>query len=253
MNNIPGSIDEVLRELDSIILETVNDNNYLGIFAYVYRRTTAEIKKAILAKAFEDNGRMERMDVAFANKYISAYRNYKTSAGPFFTAWGIPFRAGREKLTIIQHLLMGMNAHINLDLGIAAAETAPGDEINGLKSDFMKVNDILAGLTKEMQVRTGRISRWMFLADRLGGNKDEAVINFSMVKAREEAWEFACKLAASGDEETRTKTEERDLVISALAEIIKRPPGLILRMILKFISKFEEKDVKKIITELERI
>jgi hypothetical protein len=38
----------------------------------------------------------------------------------------------------------------------------------------------------------------------------------------------------------------------ALADIIKQPPGRILSAVLKFISVFEEKDVKKIVTGLER-
>jgi hypothetical protein len=251
MSTLPNTIDEVLAELDAIILETTNANDYLGIFAYVYRRTTAEIKKAIIEKQFADNERMEKLDVRFANKYISAYRNFRNSNGSVARAWAIPFLAGREKLTIMQHLLMGMNAHINLDLGVAASETAPGNEITGLKSDFMKVNDILADLTNEMQLRVGRISWWMFLLDRIGGNKDEAVINFSMIKAREAAWEFAVTLAPLQGDSRLMKLEQADAVTSALAGIINRPPGFILRYVLGFISLFEEKDVRRIVAGLE--
>jgi hypothetical protein len=152
----------------------------------------------------------------------------------------------------MQHLLMGMNTHINIDLGIAAAETSAGSAIEDLKADFMKVNDILSGLTNEMQSRVGRISFWMFLASWAGANKDDAVINFSMTKAREASWLFACQLAGSDDAERQIKTDGTDLIIAALAEIIKRPPGRILRNVLKFIAKFEEKDVKKIIAGLEQ-
>jgi hypothetical protein len=250
--HLPFTIDEVLQKLDEIIIETIKDKDYLGIFAYVYRRTTAQIKQGILDNQFEDNVRMEHMDVAFANKYISAYQNFKASSGTVSRSWTIPFQSGHEKLTIMQHLLMGMNAHINLDLGIAASETAPGIAITGLKNDFMKVNYILAGLTKEMQVRVGRISWWMFLVDWLGGKDDESVINFSMIKAREEAWSFACELAVLDEDQKKLKIAETDTVISALAEIIKRPPARILRNVLKFISKFEEQDVKKIIAALEK-
>jgi hypothetical protein len=250
--NKPATIDEVLTELDIIIEETVSNNNYLGIFAYIYRRTTEEIRKAITDRQFEDNERMERMDVAFANKYISAYHNFRISRGQVSRSWAIPFQSGNEKLTIMQHLLMGMNAHINLDLGIAASETAPGNAINGLKNDFMKVNDILADLTNEMQIRVGRISWWMFLLDWMGGKTDETVINFSMIKAREAAWDFACTLAFLEDEGKKVRINEVDTGISILAGIIKRPPGLILRNVLKFISKVEEKEVKRIVTGLEK-
>jgi hypothetical protein len=250
MNDLPGTIDDVLNELDKIITQTIQDNNYLGIFAYVYRRTTAEIKKAILEKQFDDNERMERMDVTFANKYISAYRNFKNAERPVSLAWMVSFRSEREKLTIMQHLLMGMNAHINLDLGIAAAETAPGTAIQGLKTDFMKVNDILAGLTQEMQVRVGKISWWMFLLDWLGERKDESVINFSMAKARQAAWVFACSLAPLSGEDRNRIIAEVDAGIASLAEIIRRPPGLLMITMLKFISEFEEKNVRKIVEGL---
>lgn len=66
------SIKQVLEQLDFIIEETVNENNHLGVFAYVYRRTTAEIEHAINIGRFDDNARMEKMDVTFANFYIKA-------------------------------------------------------------------------------------------------------------------------------------------------------------------------------------
>ena len=39
-----------------------------------------------------------------------------------------------------------MNAHINLDLGIAAAKVMEGKDIQNLKDDFDKINDILSSL-----------------------------------------------------------------------------------------------------------
>ena len=41
------TIDDVLRQLDQIVEQTISADNYLCAFAYVYRRTTAEIKQAI--------------------------------------------------------------------------------------------------------------------------------------------------------------------------------------------------------------
>ena len=43
---------------------------------------------------------------------------------------------------MLQHLLIGMNAHISLDLGIAAARTAPGEALpvltQGIDQDFFE-------------------------------------------------------------------------------------------------------------------
>jgi len=38
----------------------------------------------------------------------------------------------------MQNLLLGMNAHINLDLGIAAVQTCGGADLIMLKDDFLQ-------------------------------------------------------------------------------------------------------------------
>lgn len=183
MDNQARTIEDVLNELDSIIEDSVKENNRLGIFAYIYRRTTAQIKQAIADKRFEDNERMEKMDVTFANLYLTAYKNF-FSDKTISKSWMIAFQAKNQKLTIIQHIILGMNAHINLDLGVAASEIMPPDKIDDLKNDFMLVNQILKDLINEMQYRVSRVSRTMFLLDWIGQNEDEKIINFSIVKAR---------------------------------------------------------------------
>jgi hypothetical protein len=243
------TIDEVLDELDRIIDETVVADNFLGIFAYVYRRTTAQVKQAILDKQFEDNARMEELDVAFANLYLATYQQY-TSGLQCSSSWQMAFEAKNERITIIQHLLLGMNAHINLDLGIAAAAIAPGDSLPKLKADFMKVNRLLTELVNEMQSRVAKVSRLMFLLDWAGKNTDEVIVNFSMVKAREQSWNLACVLAAIPESERKSVIGISDRAVATLGSGIKNPPGRILKIVLKLMAWFEEKDVKTIIGKL---
>ena len=244
------TIDEVLTELDLIIDSTIAENSYLGIFAYVYRRTTAQIKQAIHEKQFEDNERMELMDVAFANLYLSAYQKYSDNQD-CSASWKAAFKAKYDKITIIQHLMLGMNAHINMDLGIAAATFAPGLSMAELKNDFMKVNQILNDLTNEMQERVAKVSRLMVLLDLMGKNSDELIVNFSMVKAREQAWNLACVLAELSDAERKSVIEVTDQTIAKLGSMMKSPPGKWLKMALKLIAFFEEKNIKTIISRLK--
>jgi hypothetical protein len=245
------TIDEVLQRLDKIIADSVMQNSNAGIFAYIYRRTTAQIRQAILDKQFDDNERMERFDVHFANKYLEAYDQYLKD-GNCSRPWKTAFSTMNDRLTILQHILLGMNAHINYDLGLTAYEMAPSTGIETLKADFMKVNDVLNGLTDEMQSRLGRVSPLMFLLDWVGQNSDEQMIDFSMIKAREQAWNFATVLY-SGDETSRVQTNDEVVtVIANLAEKVSNPPGRILKFILRFISRFEVKNIEKIITNLSR-
>lgn len=244
------SIDEVLNELDLIIEESVAKNNYLGIFAYVYRRTTAQIKLAIGNKIFEDNERLEKFDVAFANFYLKAYRDY-FDGQPVSEAWRAAFDARNRKLILMQHLLMGMNAHINFDLGIAAEELMNGKPIENLRNDFMKVNEILASLVDELQAKIGRVSPLMVLLDWIGGRTDEKIINFSMTKAREYSWLNACELAAMNQEGKTKKISAMDRFVTNLTKIIGNPPSLMLKLAVKIIRLSEVKDLKRLITQLE--
>jgi hypothetical protein len=91
----------------------------------------------------------------------------------------------------------------------------------------------------------------MFLLDWIGKNKDEAIINFSIAKAREQAWKLASILAYLPQPEMKTALNETDKIISALALVIRRPSGWLAQRTLKLISFFEDKDVKTIIRKLE--
>lgn len=244
------SIQEVLNELDSIVETSIRSENPIGIFAYIYRRTTAQIKEAIDKGEFEDNERMIKLDVAFANLYLSAYENYRMNR-MISACWQTAFDARQDKITIIQHIMLGMNAHINLDLGVAACSVMDGNDIHGLEKDFMKVNDILATLVDEMQSKLSKVSRFMFLLDWLGKRKDEDIINFSMSEARRQSWRNAVFFSESTDKERSTKIAVADRVVDQFARIILRPDSWALRKALGVIAYFEEEDIAKIIAGLE--
>jgi len=153
----PCTIKDVLKELDSIIDDCILNDSRLGLFAFLYRRTTAEIAKEIKPGNFQDNKRMESYDVEFANLYLDAYHNYKKGL-PVSKSSAFAFDSAFEKLTIVQHILFGMNTPINLDLSIATTQTMAGKQINALENDFNKVNDILKQITNELQDNLSLVS-----------------------------------------------------------------------------------------------
>jgi hypothetical protein len=250
---LPNTINEVVKKLDQIIEETIAANNYLGIFAYVYRRTTVKIQDSILEKRFEDNERMEKFDVVFANHYIEAYENYKLNQ-PISKSWMSTFEVKDQPITIIQHIMMGMNAHISFDLGVTAGEFTFGENIDSLKNDFMLVNQILEEITNEMQTRLSKVSRLMFLLDWVGKEKDEKIINFGIVKSRQFAWEFANGIATVefNDNAKNTLIETTDNTVAAFNKIIQSPRSRILNFVLRIISYFEKKNIGEIIHHLRQ-
>ncbi len=244
---LPSSIDEVLKELHRITDHCSQRNNRVALFARVYYRVTAEIKKAALRGEFQDNERMLRFDVVFANLFIEAFWEHERKAACSLV-WQEYFNWATKPLTVVQHVMMGMNAHINLDLGLASARFMHHQAIGDFEADFMKVNEILKSLVNEMQEGIARVSPLFFLVDWLGKNSDEALINFSMVKARQQAWQLALKLHSSEEASRAHHLQLADAGFALFGRSIASPPGRFLRWLLSLVARFETKSVGAIIT-----
>ena len=193
----------------------------------------------------------KKFDVVFANRYIEAYQNYQLQK-PISKSWKSTFDVKNQPFTIVQHLMMGMNSHISFDLGVAAAEFAPGVKIDSLEKDFMLVNQILEEITNEMQARLSKVSRLMFLLDWIGKKKDEQIINFGIVKSRQFAWELASGIATLefNEKAKNTLIEKTDNTVASFNKIIQRPPSRILHFVLKLIAYFEKKNIQEIVEHL---
>src|SRR4051812_3681366 len=115
------TITEVIEALTAIISRSQQENDRAGYFAALYRKVTIAVYDKIKAGYFDDNERMEKLDVVFASRYLQAYDRYRQEKS-CSTAWQVAFKLGHNwKPMVMHHLLTGMNAHISLDLGIAAA------------------------------------------------------------------------------------------------------------------------------------
>lgn len=243
------NIDEVIDQLGTIIEECLTENSKLVFFPILYRKVTIAVKLGIEKKEFDDNERMEKLDVVFANRYLEAYHQYKAGEKPT-DSWQMAFdQAYAFWPIVLQHLLAGINAHINLDLGIAAAEIA-GPNLESLKADFYKINSLLSSMVEGVQQEIGRISPVIGILDMLTGKLDERLVDFSIQIARDGAWEFANEYHQAEASQKPELISKRDHSIAWLGKDIMKP-GLILRVIAGFIKIFERKTVQKIAKALE--
>jgi hypothetical protein len=217
------SIDEVIAQLTAIVEWSKQNNSRIGYFAALYRKVTIQVKKGIANNFFDDGPRMERLDVIFANRYINACYQYQSGQKPT-QSWVRAFNETEHwRPIVLQHLLMGMNAHINLDLGIAAAETMPTGELADLKGDFDKINGVLAGLVGDVQNELAEIWPVLGLLNRFLGSVEKIIINFSMEKARDAAWSFAEKLSPLSEEQRQQAIVEKDEMIALFSNVISHP------------------------------
>ncbi len=244
------TIDEVIEQLEKIVEWARRNHSRLGYFAALYRKVTVKVKEGIAEGFFEDGERMERLDVVFANRYLDGFERYQNNK-VLTRSWTVCFDAARHWWPIVlQHVLLGMNAHINLDLGVAAARTCPGNAVHGLKNDFNKINEILAGLVDGVERELTQVWPVLGRLDRIAGKTDEAVINFSMTKARNHAWNVAEDLACLEESEQMPKIDELDREMATLGRKV-RYPGLVIGTVTKTIRLGERGTIPQIIDILK--
>lgn len=214
------TIDAVIRDLSVIVDWSYRSESRCGYFAQVYLAVTRNILASVDGGEFNNPELLAVLDVVFANRYIEAFDAYHQGR-PLTRAWKIAFDTDqRHALMVIQHVLLGMNAHINLDLGVSAAAVAPGPALEGLQADFETVNDILARLVDRVEGALGRTSPLLALADRVAGDVDERTIFFSIRAARKAAWRSALGLAAAPPEEVPARIDALDAVVADLAGLV---------------------------------
>jgi hypothetical protein len=245
------TIDEIISALDDIIQEAERNNSTFGYFAVLYQKVTIKVKEGIENDFFEDNERMEKLDILFAKRYLDAYQAYQNKQ-PLTDSWRRTFELAEDGwLTVIQHLLLGMNAHINLDLGIAAAEIQRGHNIDDLQSDFNKINEILSSLVYDVQNTLAHVwppLRWILKKTR---KLDDLVVDFSMKIARDGAWKFAKSIALLADPDFQAAIPVRDQKVADKVEIITNP-GFFAKMLLRIIRLGERGTVMEKIAKLKK-
>lgn len=219
------SIAQVIKQLDEIVDWSIEHNSRAGYFAALYRKVTIKIQEGIKQDLFEDNARMERFDVIFANRFLRAHALWQAGKNPTMV-WQTTFHALKSwQPLVLQHLLLGMNAHINLDLGIAAARTAPGSKLASLENDFNKINDVLAELVNSVVDELCQI--WPPLRLLTVGKADNVLANFSMDKARAESWAFAETLAALKVADQEDEIRDKDYQMAKLGMVFANPGAML--------------------------
>jgi len=243
------TIDEVILILDEIITYETNSNSNLAYFPVLYKQVTQRIKNGIENNEFDNNHRMEVLDVIFANRYLKAYcqlRNNETPSQSWVNAFA---EAENNTLLIMQHLLLGINAHINLDLGIAVAETVgEAGNIADFQNDFNKINEILASLVDGVQERIGRVSPLFYLVEKFGKGKEDKIVSFSINVARDGAWMFANQYHFSLHKPS--EIEARDGSIGMLATKLITTKSRWLRWVLRRVRWLENKNLPAVILVL---
>jgi hypothetical protein len=125
----PGSpgVEGVLVRMDDVLVRLEADGDPRRFFLGTYRRTTAAVGEAIARAAFEDPAWVDRWDAVFAELYLDALAAFRSEPSSAPRPWRIALGAP-ERLHPLQHVLLGINAHVNYDLPQALLAVIDGED-----------------------------------------------------------------------------------------------------------------------------
>jgi hypothetical protein len=212
-----------------------------GFFPALYSRVTARIGAAITAGTFADGPALDAFATRFANHYVNAATDPAHRPRSWRAAWDV---AGDADLLIVQHLLLGINAHVNHDLAltVVAAADARGD-LRSIKPDFDAVNDVLAATYRDVVTDLDRVSRWVGHVARLGADR---AFNFSLRTARAQAWAAASRIHPLDADARLAAAAELDRVVPVVSYLITQPPPVV-RPLVRLARRLEERDAATVV------
>jgi hypothetical protein len=161
---------------------------------------------------------MEDFACAFARWYVQARTGQADVPGCWRAAFDV---AGDDGLMIVQHLLLGINAHVNHDLPQVVVERAPASgDLTDLRADFDAVNDILAETIPSVLATLGTVSRWVNVVAVRGGGR---MFDFSLRIARTRAWDTAVRLERTAPADRPEYVADLDGLVRVLAYLVANP------------------------------
>ena len=234
-------LQDTIEALRAVALDA---DDATGYFPAMYARVTDRIDRAAAAGEFGDGAGMVRFARSFAEWYLRPRSGVDPIPGSWRAAWEV---GGDRRLLIVQHLLLGINAHVNHDLPLVVIEVADehGD-LAGIRSDFDAVNDVLAATMPEVLRDLGRASRWVNLAAAAGGGR---LFRFSLTAARDQAWRYAERCRPLGAADREREAAALDETVRVLAYLVTRP-ALPIRWLVPIARRLEEDDPRRVVRDL---
>ena len=217
------TIHDILREMEAVLSKTQSKGDKRGYFLAIYQAETVHVRNGISQGRFLRPDLIEALAVNFARRYLDAFYSYDEHM-PVTRAWFGAFKAAhRSQPSVLQHILMGINAHINLDLGLSVAKTVPNGQLELIEADFEKINILIAEMTDVIQERISLVSPWMKWVDRLGGRVDEYLFRKLVEFSRDRAWDVAKELQTTDRQTYEFLVDDLDDQVYQLGRTILRP------------------------------
>lgn len=223
--------DTLLSQMSHQADQWENQRDYRFVFLRCYSMMTANMLQAIVEGQFRDREWVDMLLHRFADYYFDALRMYEEQNEFVPPVWKQVHDASKEcHLHVLQHLLLGINAHINYDLVLAIYDAMVPDwkalspEARQWRmEDHNTVNRIIGSTIDAVQDEVvEREAPFMKIVDQLMGRVDEWLLSELISSWRTEVWKESCRMLASAQDE-----EKESMRKTLEAAVMKRATHLL--------------------------
>ncbi|MCC6486555.1 MAG: hypothetical protein IT364_03580 [Candidatus Hydrogenedentes bacterium] len=164
------------------------------VFAAVYRTITEDAIAAIDDGYFDNPDWTRAFLLAFANLYREAFLDYESGRlDEVPEVWQVAFEAAKsDRVSVFQHALLGIHAHINRDFPYAIAEVTPPEDRAKRYPDYLATNRFLLTTIQDVEALLGTIyDTDLGSLDAALGPFDESLLAAVLSQWRMRAWRTA--------------------------------------------------------------
>jgi hypothetical protein len=235
---VAQAVDTVIGRMEDALAPLRAADDPGRFFLGTYLRTTRAVGEALDHGRFEDPAWVEHWDVVFAGYYLDALAAHHRDPASTPPTWRTAFGAD-PGLPPEAHVLLGMNAHINVDLPQALIDVlAPADFTDPVlmgrrRRDHERIDRVLAERVAAEDVELHRQGGRRRALDRALTPVNRAASRVFLREARRTVWANTAVLHAARLEGPRCyarRVAELDAAGAARVSDLLRPGPVLLRL-----------------------
>jgi Family of unknown function (DUF5995) len=239
MTDLPA-IDGLIENMTALLVPLRQRRDPRRFFLATYLRTTQAVRAELSAGGFEDRAWVERWDVAFAQFYLDALEA-DLARGAVPGPWAAAFASAKSGRVVppLQHVLLGMNAHINYDLPQALLAVITDSEFDDAPlmarraADHRHIDQVLGMLVDRREGLPDAPGSRPTAADRLLAPANRLATKRFLTEARAKVWANTRVLSGArrnGSAAYSDRLAELERLSAARVADLTRPGNVLLRL-----------------------
>jgi len=231
-------VADLLLRMERQLAELEASGDPARFFLGTYLRTTRAVARALDGDTFEDPAWVGELDVVFAGLYLDALAAHRRDPASAPATWRRAFAAD-PSLPPEAHVLLGVHAHINVDLPQALVATMPPadfadcDICSQRRRDHGRIDRVLAARVAAEDVELERSGGRRSPLDRLLRPVNRTAVRKFLREARRTVWANTAVLHRARDDGQaclERRVAELDLAGAERVAELLRPGPVLLRL-----------------------